>query len=86
MAVYRTFWALLDLVDPSRFLRLEDEKLALETYPELGRAPSHTRCMCRNCCLCTTLRGGCMRDYLDIVGDGQGAPPATSPTCLRALR
>ena len=45
VAVYRTFWALLDLVDPSRFLRLEDEKPALEADPELT-APSQTRCMC----------------------------------------
>lgn len=41
MAVYRTFWALLDLVDPSRFLRLEDEKPALEANPELTRPVAH---------------------------------------------
>ena len=37
VGVYRTFWALLDLGDPSRILRLEDEQSALEANPELTR-------------------------------------------------
>ncbi len=37
VGVYRTFWALLDLDDPSRILRLEDEKPVLEANPELTR-------------------------------------------------
>ena len=37
VGVYRTFWALLDLDDPSRILRLEDEQSALEANPELTR-------------------------------------------------
>ncbi len=35
VGVYRTFWALLDLDNPSRILRLEDEKPVLEANPEL---------------------------------------------------
>jgi beta-1,2-mannobiose phosphorylase / 1,2-beta-oligomannan phosphorylase len=35
--VHRTFRALLDLVDPSRILRLEDEQPVLEANPELTR-------------------------------------------------
>src|SRR5260370_20234854 len=37
VGVYRTFWALLDLDDPSRILRLEDEQPVLEANPELTR-------------------------------------------------
>ena len=39
--VYRTFWALLDLEDPSRILRLEDEQPVLEANPELTRPMAH---------------------------------------------
>jgi hypothetical protein len=35
VGLYPTFWALLDLDDPSRILRLEDEKPVLEANPEL---------------------------------------------------
>jgi hypothetical protein len=41
MGIYRTFWALLDLDDPSRILRLEDEQPVLEANPELTRPISH---------------------------------------------
>lgn len=37
VGVYRSFWALLDLDDPSRVLRLEDETPLLEASPELTR-------------------------------------------------
>jgi beta-1,2-mannobiose phosphorylase / 1,2-beta-oligomannan phosphorylase len=37
MGPYRTFWALLDLDDPSRILRLEDEQPVLEANPDLTR-------------------------------------------------
>lgn len=37
VGVYRSFWALLDLEDPSRVLRLEDETPLLEANPELTR-------------------------------------------------
>jgi predicted GH43/DUF377 family glycosyl hydrolase len=37
VGVYRSFWALLDLDDPSRILRLEDETPLLEASPELTR-------------------------------------------------
>jgi predicted GH43/DUF377 family glycosyl hydrolase len=37
VGVYRTFWALLDLDDPSRILRLEDQQPVLEANPELTR-------------------------------------------------
>jgi predicted GH43/DUF377 family glycosyl hydrolase len=38
VGVYRSFWALLDLDDPSRVLRLEDETPLLEASPELTRS------------------------------------------------
>jgi predicted GH43/DUF377 family glycosyl hydrolase len=38
VGVYRSFWALLDLDDPSRILRLEDETPLLEASPELTRS------------------------------------------------
>ncbi len=38
VGVYRSFWALLDLDDPSRVLRLEDETPLLEAAPELTRS------------------------------------------------
>jgi len=41
VGVYRTFWALLDLDDLSRILRLEDEKPVLEANPELTRPIAH---------------------------------------------
>lgn len=41
MGIYRTFWALLDLDDPSRILRLEDEQPVLEANPELTRPITH---------------------------------------------
>jgi beta-1,2-mannobiose phosphorylase / 1,2-beta-oligomannan phosphorylase len=37
VGVYRSFWALLDLEDPSRIIRLEDETPLLEANPELTR-------------------------------------------------
>ena len=37
VGVYRTFWALLDLDNPSRILRLEDEQSVLEANPALTR-------------------------------------------------
>jgi predicted GH43/DUF377 family glycosyl hydrolase len=37
VGVYRSFWALLALDDPSRILRLEDETPLLEANPELTR-------------------------------------------------
>ena len=37
VGVYRTFWALLDLDDPGRILRLEDEQPVPEANPELTR-------------------------------------------------
>jgi beta-1,2-mannobiose phosphorylase / 1,2-beta-oligomannan phosphorylase len=41
VGVYRTFWALLDLDDPSRILRLEDGQATLEANPELTRSIAH---------------------------------------------
>ena len=41
VGIYRTFWALLDLDDPSRILRLEDAQPVLEANPELTRPISH---------------------------------------------
>jgi predicted GH43/DUF377 family glycosyl hydrolase len=41
VGVYRSFWALLDLDDPSRILRLEDETPLLEADPELTRPIAH---------------------------------------------
>lgn len=38
VGVYRTFWALLDLDDPSKILRLEDESPLLEADAELTRS------------------------------------------------
>lgn len=38
VGVYRSFWALLDLDDPSRIVRLEDETPLLEANPELTRS------------------------------------------------
>ncbi len=38
VGVYRSFWALLDLEDPSRILRLEDEMPLIEADPELTRS------------------------------------------------
>jgi predicted GH43/DUF377 family glycosyl hydrolase len=38
VGVYRSFWALLDLDDPSRVLRLEDETPLLEADPVLTRS------------------------------------------------
>jgi len=38
VGIYRSFWALLDLDDPSRILRLEDETPLLEADPELTRS------------------------------------------------
>ena len=38
VGVYRSFWALLDLDDPSRILRLEDETPLLEADPALTRS------------------------------------------------
>jgi predicted GH43/DUF377 family glycosyl hydrolase len=38
VGVYRTFWALLDLDDPSRILRLEDTTPLLEASPDLTRS------------------------------------------------
>ncbi len=38
VGVYRTFWALLDLDDPSKILRLEDGTPLLEANPELTRS------------------------------------------------
>ena len=38
VGVYRSFWALLDLEDPSRIVRLEDETPLLEGRPELTRS------------------------------------------------
>jgi predicted GH43/DUF377 family glycosyl hydrolase len=35
VGVYRSFWALLDLDDPSRILRLEDDTPLLEASPAL---------------------------------------------------
>ncbi len=37
VGVYRSFWALVDIYDPSRILRLEDEAPLLEAYPALTR-------------------------------------------------
>src|SRR5438105_81796 len=39
VGVYRTFWVLLD--DPSRILRIEDEKPVLEANPGLTRSVAH---------------------------------------------
>jgi predicted GH43/DUF377 family glycosyl hydrolase len=41
VGVYRTFWALLDLTDPSRILRLEDHAALLEPAPELTKPIEH---------------------------------------------
>ena len=38
VGIYRSFWALLDLDDPSRILRLEDDAPLLEADPELTRS------------------------------------------------
>jgi len=38
VGVYRTFWALLALEDPSKILRIEDETPLLEADPELTRS------------------------------------------------
>jgi predicted GH43/DUF377 family glycosyl hydrolase len=41
VGIYRSFWALLDLEDPSRVLRLEDESPLLEANPDLTRSIAH---------------------------------------------
>ena len=41
VGVYSTFWALLDLDDPSRILRLENEQPVLEANPDLTRHIAH---------------------------------------------
>jgi predicted GH43/DUF377 family glycosyl hydrolase len=41
VGIYRTFWALLDLEDPSRILRLEDHAALLEPSPELTEPIEH---------------------------------------------
>ncbi|MBN9319028.1 MAG: glycosidase [Caulobacterales bacterium] len=41
VGIYRTFWALLDLEDPSRILRLEDQSALLEPAPELTKPIEH---------------------------------------------
>ena len=41
VGVYCAFRALLDLDDPSRILRLEDERPVLEANPELTRPVAH---------------------------------------------
>ncbi|MEA2751921.1 MAG: beta,2-mannobiose phosphorylase / 1,2-beta-oligomannan phosphorylase [Myxococcales bacterium] len=41
VGIYRSFWALLDLDDPSRICRLEDETPLLEANPELTRSIAH---------------------------------------------
>lgn len=41
VGIYRSFWALLDLEEPSRVLRLEDEAPLLEANPELTRSIEH---------------------------------------------
>jgi predicted GH43/DUF377 family glycosyl hydrolase len=41
VGIYRTFWALLDLDDPSHILRLEDEHAVLEANPELTHPIAH---------------------------------------------
>jgi predicted GH43/DUF377 family glycosyl hydrolase len=41
VGVYRSFWALLDLDDPDRILRLEDGAPLLEADPELTRPIAH---------------------------------------------
>ena len=71
VAVYRTFWALLDLVDPSRFLRLEDEKPALEADPELTRPVAHQMYVPATVVF-TTLRGGRTRSL--HCGERQSRP------------
>lgn len=38
VGIYRSFWALLDLEDPSHIVRLEDEAPLLEADPELTRS------------------------------------------------
>jgi predicted GH43/DUF377 family glycosyl hydrolase len=38
VGIYRSFWALLDLDDPSQLRRLEDETPLLEADPELTRS------------------------------------------------
>ncbi|MDB5432970.1 MAG: hypothetical protein JWP35_4086 [Caulobacter sp.] len=41
VGVYRTFWAILDKDDPTRLLRLEDEKPLLSPSPELTEPIKH---------------------------------------------
>ena len=41
VGVYRTFWALLDLDDPSRILRIEEGQPVLEANPDLPRPIAH---------------------------------------------
>src|SRR3546814_5292918 len=41
VGIYRTFWALLDLEDPSRVLRLEDDQPILEAKPALTQRVAH---------------------------------------------
>lgn len=41
VGIYRTFWALLELEDPSRILRLEDHEALLEPAPQLTRPIEH---------------------------------------------
>lgn len=41
IGVYRSFWAVLDADDPSRILRLEDDRPLLEAAPELTRPIAH---------------------------------------------
>jgi predicted GH43/DUF377 family glycosyl hydrolase len=41
VGIYRTYWALLDLDDPCRILRLEDEQPVLQANPELTRSIAH---------------------------------------------
>ena len=41
VGIYRSFWALLDLENPARILRLEDQAPLLEANPELTREIAH---------------------------------------------
>ena len=41
VGIYRTFWALLDLEDPSRIVRLEDEVALMEPNAELTKPIEH---------------------------------------------
>jgi predicted GH43/DUF377 family glycosyl hydrolase len=41
IGIYRSFWALLDLENPARILRLEDQIPLLEANPELTRPIAH---------------------------------------------